>query len=59
MNGITMQYTTKQDIEFTGYGRALTMIWRRSETTEMPAGLYWVTLYANGYEIGKTSFKLD
>ena len=59
LNGTQMQYTTKQDIEFTGYGRNLTMLWRRAEATEMPAGLYWVTLYANGYEIGKTSFKLD
>lgn len=59
LDGTTMQYTAKQDIEFTGYGRNLTMLWRRAETTELPAGLYWVTLYAGGYEIGKTSFKLD
>ena len=34
------------------------MIWKKLESVEMPAGLYWVTLYANGNEIGKTSFKL-
>ena len=59
MNGVSMQYTTKQDIEFTGYGRNITMLWKRAESTQLDPGLYWVTLYANGYEIGKTSFKLD
>ena len=58
-NGTPMQYTTKQDIEFTGYGRAISMLWRKGESVEMAPGLYWVTLYANGYEIGKTSFRLN
>jgi len=59
LNGVQMQYTTKQDIEFTGYGRNLTMLWKKSDAVEITPGLYWVTLYANGYEIGKTSFKLN
>ena len=59
LNGVTMQYTTKQDIEFTGSGRALTMLWKKSDSVELKPGLYWVKLYANGYEIGKASFKLD
>ena len=59
MNGVTMQYTTKQEIEFTGYGRNITMMWKKSDSVELTPGLYWVTLYANGYEIGKVSFKLD
>ena len=54
-----MQYTTKQDIEFTGSGRTLTMLWKRGDAVELTPGLYWVKLYANGYEIGKVSFKLD
>ena len=58
MNGTPMQYTVKQDIEFTGFSRKVSMIWKKLESVEMPAGLYWVTLYANGNEIGKTSFKL-
>lgn len=59
MGGIPMQYTLKQDIEFTGYSRNIQMVWKRADETELQPGLYWVTLYANGYEIGKTSFKLD
>lgn len=58
LNGVQMLYTMKQDIEFTGYGRKLTMLWKRMGDTELVPGLYWVTLYANGYEIGKTSFTL-
>ena len=56
--GTTMQCTMKQDVEFTGASRKINMIWRKLESTEMPAGLYWVTLYAGGNEIGKTSFVL-
>lgn len=59
MSGAEMQYTLKQDIEFTGYGRTLAMIWKKADDVELAPGLYWVTLYAGGYEIGKTSFKLD
>lgn len=59
LNGVPMQYSTKQDIEFTGYGRTLTMLWKKGAGVEITPGLYWVTLYANGYEIGKTSFKLN
>ena len=59
LNGVTMQYTTKQDIEFTGQGRSLTMIWKKNDNVELAPGLYWVKLYANDYEIGKASFKLD
>lgn len=59
MNGTPMQYTAKQEIEFTGYGRNITMMWKKAESVELAPGLYWVTLYANGYEIGKVSFKLD
>ena len=59
LSGTPMQYTMKQDIEFTGYGRNLAMIWKKSDDVEMAPGLYWLTLYAGGYEIGKVSFKLD
>lgn len=59
LNGVSMQYTAKQEIEFTGSGRALTMLWKKSDNVELKPGLYWVKLYANGYEIGKASFKLN
>lgn len=53
-----MQYTAKQDIEYTGAARNIRMIWRSNDQVTFEPGLYWVTLYANGYEIGKTSFRL-
>ena len=59
LSGTPMQYTMKQDIEFTGYGRNVAMIWKKSDDVELTPGLYWLTLYAGGYEIGKASFKLD
>lgn len=59
MSGVQMQYTMKQDIEFTGYGRNLAMIWKKAPDLELAPGLYWMTLYAGGYEIGKVSFKLN
>ncbi len=58
MNGIDMQYTTSQVIEFTGASRAINILWRKFDNVTMEPGLYWATLYANGYEIGKTSFTL-
>lgn len=58
LQGVRMQYTMSQDIEFTGASRKILMMWRKLPATEMPAGLYWVTLYAGGNEIGKTSFLL-
>ncbi|MDY5968494.1 MAG: hypothetical protein SPJ13_00540 [Bacteroidales bacterium] len=59
MDGVPMQYTMSQDIEFTGAARNISMVWRKFESVVLEPGLYWVTLYANGYEIGKTSFKLE
>ena len=59
MNGTQMQYTVKQDIEFTGYGRNLTLLWKKNDSIELAPGLYWVKLYCGGYEIGKVSFKLN
>ena len=58
MDGVTMQYTMSQDIEFSGAGRKIMMIWRKLPSVELASGLHWVTLYANGHEIGKASFVL-
>lgn len=59
MNGTSMQYTVSQDIEFFGRARDVRMLWRKFDNVTLDPGLYWVTLYANGYEIGKTSFTLE
>ena len=58
-DGTPMQYSMKQDIEYTGAQRPLSMMWRKPSHVNLEPGLYWVTLYVNGFEIGKTSFKLD
>jgi len=36
----------------------VSIVWRKLDSVVMEAGLYWVTLYANGNEIGKVSFTL-
>lgn len=59
MHGTSMQYTVSQDIEFFGRARDVRVLWRKYDTVTLEPGLYWVTLYANGYEIGKTSFTLE
>ena len=53
-----IQYTAKQDIEFWGGSRKVSIVWRKLDSVAMEPGLYWVTLYANGNEIGKVSFTL-
>lgn len=58
MDGVEMLYTIDQDIEFYGQGRAFSMVWRKAENTKLEAGVYTVTLYNNGNEIGKTNFTL-
>ncbi len=58
MNGTPMQYTVSQDIEFIGRARDIRMVWRKFDNVTLAPGLYWVTLYANGYEIGKASLTL-
>lgn len=54
-----MLYTMSQDIEYTGMQRPISMVWKKDPSLELQPGLYWVTLFCNGYEIGKTSFKLS
>lgn len=58
-DGTDMQATMKQEIEFTGMARPVNMVWKKAMDLELQPGLYWVTLYCNGYEIGKTSFRLS
>ena len=57
--GTEIQYSMKQDIEYTGMERPINMVWKKNQAMELQPGLYWVTLYCNGYEIGKTSFTLE
>lgn len=58
-DGTDMLYTLSQDIEYTGMQRPISMVWKKDASVELQPGLYWVTLFCNGYEIGKTSFKLS
>ena len=57
--GVDMLYTLSQDIEFYGQGRSFSMLWRRTERTNLETGVYNVTIYCDGNEVGKTRFTLQ
>lgn len=57
-NGTRTTYTTVQAFEFTGDTRTFDMNWLKDAETELEAGIYRVSLYANGSLIGVTEFKL-
>ena len=58
IDGSPLQYTSKQDIEFDGSARKVMINWSRNDNVKVIKGTYRVTLYADGQEIGKASFKL-
>ena len=58
VDGSPLQYTAKQDIEFDGNDRKVVINWSRNENVKVIKGTYRVSLYADGQEIGKASFKL-
>lgn len=58
MDGVDMLYTAEQDVEFYGQGRNFNMIWRKSNATKLDPGVYTVTVYNAGNEVGKTNFTL-
>ena len=57
-NGVRTTYTTVQAFEFTGDSRQFDMNWSKDDEMELEAGIYRVSLYANGNLIGVTEFKL-
>lgn len=57
-NGVRSTYTTVQAVEFTGASRQFEMTWSKDEEMELEAGIYRVSLYANGNLIGISEFKL-
>ena len=57
-NGVRSTYTTVQAVEFTGASRQFEMTWSKDEEMELEAGVYRVSLYANGNLIGVSEFKL-
>ena len=58
MDGVDMLYTCEQDVEFYGQGRNFSMIWRKSKATNLDPGVYTVTVYNDGNEVGKANFTL-
>jgi cell division protein FtsB len=58
MGGVDMLYTCEQDVEFYGQGRNFSMIWRKSKATNLDSGVYTVTVYNDGNEVGKANFTL-
>ena len=57
-NGVRTTYTTVQAFDFTGDSRQFDMKWSKDDEMELEAGIYRVSLYANGNLIGVTEFKL-
>ena len=58
INGIRTLYTASQDFEYTGENRSFSIVWNKNEDVTIDAGVYKVTLYANGNVIGTTTFRL-
>ena len=57
-NGVRTTYTTVQAFEFTGDSRQFDMNWSKDDETDLEAGIYRLSLYANGNIIGVSEFKL-
>ena len=57
--GQTMEYTTKQEVDYQNKDTSTCMFWTK-KTKGDPAmvGVYNVFIYADGFEIGNTSFEL-
>lgn len=57
-NGTQMLYAMTQPVEFTGESRTFHMVWTNHGDKELAPGIYKLTLYANGNNIGTTTFRL-
>lgn len=57
--GVTDFYTSRKMVKFTNSQQEVEFFYAVSEEDPLAEGDYLVTLYANGYKIGQTSFKID
>lgn len=51
-----IEYSIRKDIEYTGEEQSVTVYWDIAET--LPAGQYRADIFADGHNIGNTSFEL-
>lgn len=59
LNGKTLQYTLKQEIDYRNEAQDVKMFWDRKDVSvPAMAGTYEVMLYAEGVEIGRGSFMI-
>ena len=59
LNGKTLQYTLKQEIDYRNEAQEVKMFWDRKDVSvPAMAGTYDVMLYAEGVEIGRGSFMI-
>ena len=56
LNGVNMQYTYKSAVDYKNDGSGYTIDW--INPSEFQRGTYAVVLYADGYQMGKSSFYL-
>jgi len=58
-NGETLEYTTKQELEYKNQDTYTCLYWtKKSKEDPAMVGVYNVMIYADGFEIGRTSFEL-
>lgn len=58
-NGETLEYTAKQEIEYKNKDTYTCLYWtKKTKADPAMVGIYNVFIYADGFEIGQTSFEL-
>ncbi|NVO03675.1 MAG: hypothetical protein HXX09_13345 [Bacteroidetes bacterium] len=58
-NGTKLQYSLKQEIDYQNKAQNLCMYWEKADKkAEAMTGRYYVTVFADGIQIGESSFEL-
>jgi hypothetical protein len=58
-NGQDIQYSMKQEIDYTGAAQNICMTWaKKDKKAESMKGVYHVAVFVDGYEIGQGQFEL-
>ena len=57
-DGNGLEYTAKQNVEFSGNARNAKIIWNKNDNIDLGKGFYRVSIYCDGYEIGRTRFEM-
>ena len=59
MQGQTLEYTSKQEVDYQNKDTSTCIYWnKKSKEESAMVGVYKVSIYADGYEIGQAAFEL-